>query len=167
MKLVRIAIAAAAVLAAVPAAAQRVPIIVLDEGFVPDPRRQEIYVGGTLSAEDRFGENCTGAVREVPSARLRYQAGRERLFISLTSEVDNILVVRTPSGRILCNDDRSDDTLDAGLEIEQPESGEYEIYAGLYDEADDGADGYLRISEIGYGDEEERRREEDRSTASP
>jgi hypothetical protein len=61
-------------------------------------------------------------------------------------------MVRKPDGSTTCNDDRTDDVFDAGLTIENPVSGTYEIWVGTFDE-EVPAGSVLRISEKGFPSE--------------
>ncbi|MEZ4639472.1 MAG: hypothetical protein R2856_31690 [Caldilineaceae bacterium] len=45
-----------------------------------------------------------------------------------------MLVVETPSGEFLCNDDANEAILDPVVQIDDPEQGRYNIWVGSYDE---------------------------------
>lgn len=153
MKTIRniIAAALAGVAAIAPAAAQPINRA-LEAGFLPDPEVVTVNAGGPIELDEAHGEGCTGFVTEAPTVRLAYtsSADQPELYFAARSDVDTVLVVRTPDGRTTCNDDRSDETLDPGISFSGPQSGIYEIWVGTYDDNEAGA-AELHISEIGFG----------------
>lgn len=136
-------ISAAALLAAVPAAAQE--RVWLQEGFTPDPYAVALSAGGPRENEGELGDDCIGWTTEESTVRLTYSAGSAPLFISVRSDRDTTLIVRDPRGRYSCNDDQVD--LDPGVAFEQPLSGTYEIWIGAYDEDENGP-ATLILSEV-------------------
>jgi hypothetical protein len=124
----------------------------LTGGFQPDPAIIEVMAGGPVEIDEDEGTDCEGYVTREPTVRLSYQARQESLYIATQSEMDTILMVRKPDGSTICNDDRTDDVLDAGLTIKNPVSGTYEIWVGTYDEGVP-AGSVLRISEKGFRSE--------------
>ena len=118
----------------------------LRAGFTPDPWTYNLQAGGRDAVSPSLGHGCTGYINAAaPDVDLNYQAGRERLFIYASSNTDTTLVVNTPDGRWLCNDDFIG--VDGGVEITNPQSGNYNIWVGTF--SDTGVQpAQLRISEI-------------------
>jgi hypothetical protein len=119
----------------------------LRAGFDDDPRRVAVRAGGE-AALDGLGDSCFGYASAEPDVAVNYSAGDYDLYFMMTSEADGVMAVRTPSGEYLCNDDQVG--LDPGVQIEDPETGEYLIWAGLLGDNRRVVDGEVTISEIGY-----------------
>ena len=121
----------------------------LPPGFSPDPHQIEIISGGPVGVSV-LGADCIGHAAQAPDYRLRWTDAADHLFIYFAAddpEHDATLVVNTPSGDWLCNDDASEHTLNPGLAIQGPEAGEYDIWVGSYD-ADSNFSGQLFVSEV-------------------
>lgn len=133
----------------------------LTTGFTPDPRIVEIDAGGSQSARG-LGSGCRGDIGVRPDVRLHYEAGRVfPLHIYATSDTDLTLVVRDPAGEWHCNDDY--DGLDPAIRLENPRSGTYEIWVGVYrgflsESGTDLAEALVAISELTPDFEDLRRR---------
>jgi serine protease Do/protease YdgD len=80
---------------------------------------------------------CPGYVGAAPSVVLDYEAEDEPLYLFVRSSADTVLLVRTPGGEWLCNDD--DDGVNAGISLDAPEGGRYAVWVGTY--SDMGASG--------------------------
>ena len=123
----------------------------ISSGFVPDPIVVETIAGGADSAADALADDCVGYLDlETPSYVFEYAAGEYDLAIYAESRlgVDLTLAVTTPAGDIVCNDDYSNASGRApGIEFAAPESGEYRIWAGVYDSAHEGAAALLSVTE--------------------
>ena len=119
----------------------------LSAGFADDPRRFEIRAGGE-AALDSLGEGCVGFAGAAPNLALDYQAGDYELYFLMESDADGVMAVRTPSGEVLCNDDRLG--LDPGVKIEAPQSGRYQVWTGLLGDRRRMVDSVLSVSEIGF-----------------
>lgn len=75
---------------------------------------------------------CTGFVDAArPSLRVRYAGAGERLSVrAVSSDADPVLVVRTPSGALLCDDDSGEGS---GAALAAPaEAGDYAVWAGTF-----------------------------------
>lgn len=146
--------AAAVVLSAGAASAQNWQLpaayghIQLAAGFTPDPHEINMTAGGPLRASDALGAACPGFVADAPDYDLVWTAGRTTrpLVISVDSQTDTTLVVRTPSGEWLCEDDGGFNGLNPGMRIDNPQSGLYDIWVGTY--AGGYAPAVLSISEL-------------------
>lgn len=158
-KLFRAATAAAVALglSAAPALAERLNPgargtygeVRLQSGFSPDPHNVSVNAGGTIDAASAIGANCTGMIAGRPDFSLRYTAGSLPLYISAQSESDTTLVIRTPSGAYVCDDD-SGGELDPLVHLQTPQSGRYQIWVGRFGEgATDTPRATIGISEIG------------------
>lgn len=84
-----------------------------------------------------LGATCAGFVAERPDVVLDWteDATVETLRIFMLSLGDPTLVVVTPSGDVLCNDDYSPLVADPYVSIDAPETGRYAIYAGAFEDA--------------------------------
>lgn len=119
----------------------------LSAGFADDPRRFEVRAGGE-AALDSLGEGCFGYAGAAPNLALDYQAGDYELYFLMESDADGVIAVRTPSGEMVCNDDQLG--LDPGVNIENPQSGRYQVWTGLLDDRRRVVEGVLSVSEIGF-----------------
>jgi hypothetical protein len=76
-------------------------------GFTPDPLRIPLTSGGDIDVNSRgLGQDCVGFVTGPPDFRLTAQGEFPLLrfiFIADTLTTDTSLIVRTPDGRFLCN----------------------------------------------------------------
>jgi hypothetical protein len=115
----------------------------LTAGFPDDPHVVDILAGGAVEAA-ALPAGCVGNMGTRPDVVLVYTAGRFPLSFTATSDDDLTLVIRTPEGRYLCDDDTFG--LDPAVLIESPSSGRYAIWVGTY--GSDFADAELRISEL-------------------
>ncbi|MCH8491042.1 MAG: hypothetical protein LAT81_14090 [Oceanicaulis sp.] len=129
----------------------------LSGGFLPDPAVVTVFAGGSARPGDIMGgaqpgeagdQRCHGHLDRAPDLRLTFEAGRLPLTVTASSVADTTLIMRAPDGTWYCDDD-SGDGLDAQLELESPESGEYDIWVGTFSRARAGEDAFLSISEIG------------------
>ena len=100
--------------------------ISLESGFQPDPFIYGLRAGGPVGADSH---GFRGYLPASPSVMLEFSPDKFPLTIILRSDSDTVMMLRTPGGRTLFNDDF--DGLDAGFTLYEPESGLYEIYAGL------------------------------------
>lgn len=102
----------------------------LSSGFTPDPLRINIRAGGTAPASNA-SDSCSGSVATAPDYRIVYSAGSQPLIIRTQSDTDTTLLVNTPNGAWLCDDDGGDNA-NARLELDKPASGTYDIWVGTY-----------------------------------
>ena len=102
----------------------------LDAGFRPDPYTVNLRSGGNIDAKD-LGGDCAGWIADAPDYRLIYKAGALPLIITVESDVDTTLIINTPNGNWLCDDDGGGD-LDPRVKLSKPQSGQYDIWVGTY-----------------------------------
>jgi hypothetical protein len=106
---------------------------ILSAEDVIDGVKQEVTSEGTipafeLPADDIF---CAGFIGEEPDFSFDLEAEGDRLRVYFESSEDSTLVVQLPDGSYLCNDDAvSGDNLNPLVEIDEPESGRYNVFVG-------------------------------------
>lgn len=123
-------------------------MIELSAGFEPDPHEVEMQAGGSLDASSALGGGCTGYVAEAPDYDLIYDSGSGSLplIITVRSAYDTTLVVNTPEGNWVCDDD-SGPSHNPSLRFDPGQDGLYDIWVGTYDEGSL-QDATLIISEL-------------------
>ena len=120
--------------------------IFLEAGFPLDPYLLRVESSGTVDAST-VREGCVGVIPSTPDAVLNWSGSTDLLSFFVYSDVDPTLVVVTPSGDILCNDDYSLDTLNPVVSVANPADGPYAIYVGAFD-PDAQAYGWLVITQL-------------------
>lgn len=127
--------------------------IALSADFDPDPRRINVLAGGNDLVDGRLGDDCVGHIdADKPDFVLEYRAGRYDLFVYAESAADTAIILRTPDGSWLCNDDGENRGVDPTVRVHSPNSGRYEIWIATVEK--EAADAVLMISE---GDPNPRR----------
>ncbi len=133
------------------ASAQSEGTIELESAFSPDPYAVEVVA----DAFDRVELEFEWGTAEVfyqdaePHLELMYEAGPFELYLEFFPAdpiTDAVLVVVTPDGRFLTNDDN--DGSKPGIVIREPVSGAYAIRIGAWEEGS--IPGIFSISEIGF-----------------
>jgi hypothetical protein len=120
--------------------------IALSADFEPDPRRIDVLAGGNDLVDGTLGTDCVGHIdADKPDYVLDYRSGRYDLFIYAESAADTAIVLRTPDGSWLCNDDGENRGLDPTVRVRAPQSGRYAIWIASIEK--DTADAVLTISE--------------------
>jgi hypothetical protein len=117
----------------------------LTAGFTPDPFTTTLAAGGIIDAST-VDASCWGNIASTPDFVLNYTAGDWPLRVFVNSDADTTLLMRTPTGEVLCNDDA--DGLNPALALTAPVSGRYEIFIGTYDPTAGNPNATLAISEI-------------------
>jgi len=111
--------------------ASRFGVVPLHAGFSPDPR----VVGGTAIGEvsaKSVHRKCKGWISEAPDYLLDADTAFFKLHVLGRSRSDGLLVVRTPDGAVLCNDNRNG-TKDPMIRSEFP-IGSTQVWVGVRDE---------------------------------
>jgi hypothetical protein len=108
-----------------------------------------VVSGGQINAQRVRGRGtCRGFISSNPDARLVFNTdGDLPLIISVDSNTDTTLVINTPDGRFLCDDDGGERGLNPSIRLNRPQSGRYEIWVGSY-RAGENARARLHISEV-------------------
>lgn len=125
----------------------------LTEGFVPDPHTAFATAGGNvnLSVSLASAAGCAGFASPAPDFKLYWTGSTADLTIFFSAETpgdDTVLVVNTPNGQWICNDDAHDFTLNPQLSLSAYGEGRYDIWIATYDEGDY-VRGTLSITEMG------------------
>ena len=119
--------------------------IALGTGFLPDPYVINVVAGGNIDAAQQ-DISCVGYVSDAPDFRLNITSASDSLLFLVLSEEDTSLVVNTPSGDWLCDDD-SGGSLNPLLQFSSGVSGVFDIWVGsLAEETNPAAT--LLISEL-------------------
>jgi len=118
-------------------------------GFSPDPFSVEVDSGGSIDAAN-LGGGCGGFIANAPDLQITYEASILSLWISVISNADTTLVINTPSGDWICDDDSGGD-FDPSVNFSNAPSGVYDIWVGTYGSTGN-AGATLYLSELGpYG----------------
>lgn len=121
----------------------------LSSGFAPDPKTYEVVSGGKIAASHLGGE-CEGFIAEAPDFEFTFSAGILELWVSVISAEDTTLVINTPNGDWICDDDSGGD-LDPSVYFGDAPNGVFDVWIGTYDSTVT-YDAVLYISELGpYG----------------
>jgi len=120
--------------------------ISLSAGFTPDPTRVDMVAGGSVDiSRQGLGSDCYGYATSISDYRVYWSGRSELLRFYFASGGDTTMVVRTPNGDWLCNDDYHN--ADPEIRISYPASGQYDIWIGTYS-AGTTINGTLYISEL-------------------
>lgn len=115
----------------------------LGPSLSPDPFTTTLAAGGIIDAST-VSPACNGYIATQPDFTLAYTASSEPLRTFVDSNADTTLLIRTPSGEVLCNDDF--DGLNPGIIIETPTSGTYEVFIGTYEQGGDNPNATLAFT---------------------
>lgn len=117
--------------------------ISLQAGFTPDPHVVQGQSGGQQQAGN-LGPDCQGHISARPDHLLTLETPFDNLRIMAASERDTTLIVQTPQGVHLCNDDSEGrNPMVTGAFA----AGTYRVWVGSY-QAGDGAPYQLGVSEL-------------------
>lgn len=121
----------------------------LSAGFSGDPRTVEVTAGGEVAADRGTSPMCRGHVTEAPDLWVNY-GGSDTfdLYLSMEADSDTTLLVQTPDGQWLCDDDTAGD-LNPGLRIETPAAGRYAVWAGRFSPGPQ-VPATVYVSELGF-----------------
>lgn len=116
-------------------------------GFVPDPFTASFRSGGNLDASSLgLGAGCRGHVTGQPDYILDYQSAARFLRFYFVGNGDTTLVINDARGNWHCNDD-SHGGLNPTVDIDNPPSGQYDIWVGSYSSGQY-VQGTLNITEL-------------------
>ena len=118
--------------------------LTLDEGFVPDPETVSVTSGGSVEVGV---DGCSyGYVSSAPDVDVHYTtSGDSDLYFYVVGDGDTTLLVNTPNGDWVCDDDSYEDG-DPILVLYNAPEGLYNVWAGSY--SNDFHDATLFVSEI-------------------
>lgn len=103
----------------------------LEAGFPLDPTFVSVQAGGPIDAS-LLRQDCVGYINQYPVVSVDWTGTAPFVEAFFLSDSDTTMLVVTPDGKTLCNDDANEDLLDPVIEIENPVSGRYEIWIGSY-----------------------------------
>ena len=108
-------------------------LITLDlaAGFPLDPTFMSVNAGGEVPAT-LLGAGCSGFINPEPVVTVNWSGDADFVEVFFVSNDDPTLVIMTPDGEILCNDDANDNLLDPVIEITAPVEGVYKIWVGSF-----------------------------------
>ena len=120
--------------------------VTLESGFTPDPHTVTVRAGGT-DRNPISGSGCAGYIDSAqPDVNLTHTAGRSRLYIYVRSDTDTTLLVNDASGNWHCSDDFNESS--PAIILENPPSGNYNIWVGSYEQTATGERAVVQISEM-------------------
>jgi serine protease Do len=123
--------------------------VALAPGMNPDPYIATVTSGGDVDASTlNLGEDCQGFVTSTPDYHVDLTGEVSRLRIFFVGEGDATLVVSTPDGTWLCNDDASG-TVNPMVEVTNAPAGPYDIWVGSF-QSGAAISGTLYITELDY-----------------
>ncbi len=106
-----------------------------------------VSAGGEIEST-RASADCTaGYITSRPQLSLRYTPDGRPLYIGATSDVDSTIVIRTPNGQWICDDD-SGGSLNPLATVTDPSRGRYQIWVGRFGTQGELSPAVLNISEI-------------------
>lgn len=127
-------------------------VISLESGFLPDPSVHEALAGGSIDVSLNLG-HCTGFAASSPDFNFYWSGSTNNLKIYFEADEpndDTVLIINTPDGEWICNDDAYEETLNPMLNLFGYGNGRYDIWIGTY--RDGGfASGKLVITELDTG----------------
>ena len=117
--------------------------ITLATGFNPDPHVANGTSGGQRAASTMMG-GCQGWISQTPDHILNLTTPFRFLRIFTESTSDTTLVVQTPTGQVLCNDD----TFDRNPAVQQAFTpGTYKVWVGSYQQGENSSY-QLKLTEL-------------------
>ncbi len=124
------------------------PLTLSGPGFTPSPTVASGMAGGVQQA-NLLDPSCVGNVPIAPQHTVTVGAAIPllRVLVNAGTSADTTLVVRTPSGSYICNDDSGDpgNGLNPAVDIPNAAPGEYAVYVGGY-----GSDDTFSSYSIGF-----------------
>jgi len=98
-----------------------------------------------------LGEGCSFFIPNRPDVVINWEAqeGVDALKFFFLSMGDPSLMLVTPSGKVLCNDDLNPLVLDPYIEVQNPEAGRYVAFLGSY-ESDAVYPGFLVTTSLNF-----------------
>lgn len=103
----------------------------LDAGLPLDPTFVSVQAGGSVDAS-LLSSQCIGFINAQPVVTVNLADAVPYAGVFFMSDSDPTLVVLTPDGQLLCNDDWHKDALDPAVELVDAAPGVYKIWLGSY-----------------------------------
>ena len=100
-----------------------------EAGFPLDPFIISLQAGGPMDAT-ALAKECRGHVTKNPTVSVDYKGKADMLKVFFYSDGDPVLIVRTPDGKVLCNDNTNTVLLDPTVTLPKPGAGRYDIWVG-------------------------------------
>ena len=100
-----------------------------EAGFPLDPFFMTLQGGGPMNAST-VAKECEGYVTKNPIVSVDYKGKADMLKVFFYSDGDPILIVQTPDGKVLCNDNTNALLLDPTVTLAKPAQGRYDIWVG-------------------------------------
>ena len=101
----------------------------LAAGFPLDPTFMSVNGGGEVDAS-LLNPDCKGYIHRNPVVTVNWTGTADLLRSFFYSDSDATLVVLTPEGKLVCNDNANEQLLDPVLDIKNPVPGKYRIWVG-------------------------------------
>lgn len=123
----------------------------LSAGFTNDPHAVSVTSGGVVNVSNAsIGSGCTGFASRAPDFTLNWTGSTTDLrvyFQADSSTADATLIINTPNGQWVCNDDANSETLNPLVNLSGYGAGRYDIWVGSYSEGEN-ISGSLKITEL-------------------
>jgi hypothetical protein len=100
-----------------------------EAGFPLDPFIMSLQGGGPVEAST-LAKACKGYITQNPTVSLEYKGKADMLKVFFYSDGDPILMIQTPDGKMLCNDNTNAALLDPTVTLTKPAQGKYDIWVG-------------------------------------
>jgi hypothetical protein len=101
----------------------------LAAGFPLDPFLVSANGGGAVDAST-LAPDCTGFIHTDPTVTVNWTGEADFIKAFFVSDHDPTLVIQTPDGAYLCNDDANALLLDPVVRIDEPAAGQYNVWVG-------------------------------------
>ncbi|MDD3876353.1 MAG: hypothetical protein PHT69_07005 [Bacteroidales bacterium] len=123
----------------------------LNSGFSPDPHTVNVTSGGTIDVSQLgLGTGCTGFVSRAPDYKLNWTGSTSSLrvyFKANESDKDATLIINTPTGTWIGNDDAHSGCNNPMLLLNEHGAGRYDIWVGSY-RSGEYISGVLTVTEL-------------------
>ena len=101
----------------------------LSSGFVLDPTFISVNGGGEVDSS-LLSPDCKGYINRQPVATVKYAGSAQQVRTFFYSDGDPTLLVLTPDGKVLCNDNAGPQLLDPFIALDNPVAGDYRVWVG-------------------------------------
>lgn len=125
--------------------------VTLSAGFTNDPKTVRVTSGGVVDVSQiNIGVGCTGFASKAPDVRFNWTGKSNSLRVFFQADngtADATLIINTPNGQWICNDDAHSGTLNPEIELGSYGAGQFDIWVGSYSEGEN-ISGTLKITEL-------------------